>query len=237
MITAALPKTRIFAVSALALSSLGLALILVLRALNPSGGQMIVFSWPANRLLELAITARGRIMLTAIYGWPGPQKLAWCSPGNSKSPGPTYVISTAGTYPYISTLRQVYGFTVTRSYAQYALQIDGHGYISDANGPLPTTRILSANLRGYVLEPRYLSQGLPSDTIGICYLRTLILIFAVAPGLWFVTGVWRYARRISKRHRISRGSCPECGYDLRATPDRCPECGHVPAKPAIKPLS
>ena len=36
-----------------------------------------------------------------------------------------------------------------------------------------------------------------------------------------VTG-WRLAFR---RHKP--GMCPNCGYDLRATPERCPECGRV----------
>ncbi|MDB5292431.1 MAG: hypothetical protein JWL69_3672 [Phycisphaerales bacterium] len=42
------------------------------------------------------------------------------------------------------------------------------------------------------------------------------------------------ARKISRRRRKATSRCPNCGYDLCATPQRCPECGAVPANVEIK---
>jgi len=48
----------------------------------------------------------------------------------------------------------------------------------------------------------------------------------LAPGAWF----YLLSRARARAKRVSKGLCPACGYDMRATPEKCPECGTEPVK-------
>jgi hypothetical protein len=50
----------------------------------------------------------------------------------------------------------------------------------------------------------------------------IAILAAILPALWL-------ARARRSRKRVVAGLCSNCGYDLRASPERCPECG-TPAR-------
>ena len=59
-----------------------------------------------------------------------------------------------------------------------------------------------------------------------------IIIWASYVAVFYLVFRWRRKRDLAE-HRAKLGLCRECGYDLRATPDRCPECGAIAPKQQI----
>jgi hypothetical protein len=69
----------------------------------------------------------------------------------------------------------------------------------------------------------------PQATARLGYIHTLLLtiLFAALPARSALHRLLAIRADRQRRRRLARNLCPDCGYDLRATPGKCPECGHI----------
>lgn len=82
---------------------------------------------------------------------------------------------------------------------------------------------------GVTNSPRYLSMFGTISWLTLPYWQ-IVVLFSILPAIYLL----RFKER-RRADRIRRGLCGECGYDLRASPDRCPECGAVPPVNNLQP--
>lgn len=57
--------------------------------------------------------------------------------------------------------------------------------------------------------------------------RWMVVPLWLATALFGLAPAWVILRKVLSKRRFAPGKCQNCGYDLRATPDRCPECGKI----------
>jgi len=84
-----------------------------------------------------------------------------------------------------------------------------------------------------VLEIVWLLLPSPKALVAAClYIYcSLVFIPSVAGLAYFQIAIALSRPHMRRRIEEEFGPrCWECGYDLRATPDRCPECGTIPPK-------
>jgi 4-amino-4-deoxy-L-arabinose transferase-like glycosyltransferase len=119
------------------------------------------------------------------------------------------------------TLHDAKGISINTGQGQRYWLLSRHGwlYLGRFSPPSGSNQYESAATRMAKYRPQPPVLRLPYWPIVLCA--------TVAPS-WWIVGFRRCRREQREQQRIANGQCPNCGYDLRATPERCPECGTIP---------
>jgi len=178
------------------------------------------FTFPDTRLWRL-MSGGGHVQIATFSAWPTAERLRWRSAaGGSKRWFPQFPSLTndpTGQQTY-TTWHGTDGRKGMRG------QIRLH-HRSDRVPPLPGAWDGYADGNGGLARPTRLgSFYMTTVSWGLVVGATAILAVASLSGAL----VARLVRNTRRRRLARSGRCPECGYDLRGTPDRCPECGTAP---------
>ena len=152
----------------------------------------------------------GRMRVTAVRGWPCPERLRWVSDGESDqvpflrlkgAPRDWQRLGVGGRYAAVETLLDDQGRPVSLAVGMWE---------RDAGGPLRR------------------SPPMASREVAVPLWTPAALCAVVA-----LASFARRAARVRRRgRRADAGQCPSCGYDLRATPGRCRNAaGQAPSLP------
>jgi len=71
-------------------------------------------------------------------------------------------------------------------------------------------------------------MNLPRNPLNAREIEVVVPYWAVLLAGWALPigcFIYRQHGRRAARKAVALGLCPQCGYDLRESPDRCPECG------------
>jgi hypothetical protein len=110
------------------------------------------------------------------------------------------------------------------------MEMAGISFVSSPAGPETYNNdarwIAADTYLGYESEWHHVLGMQFSRTVGRYPARYGIVIpYWIATFMATVPTLYFFARWLRRWRRPTPGACPNCGYDLRASPDRCPECG------------
>ena len=175
-----------------------------------SGGDGDQFIFTTRGRFWWVESGRGGFEVHTVAGWPSRERWRWV---------------TQNTNDQIPTITFVDPWTKWRRFG-----VGGqHGLVKtwlDADGA-------PARLSAYLVEAPRGGPGRDSAPMRHASVRLPHWMALVAFGALPLSHAALALRRRMRRRRLAaRRRCPDCGYDLRATPGRCPECGGgVPPRP------